>query len=299
MNEMKDIDIREALKRREAHRTKPEVPTDFCDNVMQEIAPKKSHRMIWRWMAAAASVLLIISIGTMLMPNHEQEQTQPLVAKVEPKIVHEPKIEQTPNNATQNDETVSTQPSSAQVNSPSPANIKPQTDEHPASSVKTQSGFTDDHIHHAAVKTTDDVAYQDPARVDEFIAKLADFNDVNPVPLDCTTDNNDNTTVSKAYTFDDTKELDLFGRLLQVACCYDSKTPGYLLNYSHEQLFFTLKDMRKGQKYLWMAERISGDRILLTCTHSPIDVVPSTACYQAYRNKMKQPVISNTIPKDI
>ena len=299
MNKLKDKDIREALKRREARRTMPEVPVDFCNNVMQEIAPKKSHPMIWRWMAAAASLLLIIGIGAMLLLNNEQEQTNPLVAKVEPKIVHAPMTEQTPNDTAQNEKRISKLPSSAQDNSPSPANAEPKTKERPALPVKTQNGLTDNHIHYAAVKTTDEVPYQDPARVDEFIAKLADFNDVNPVSLDCTPGNNDNTTVSKAYTFNDTKELDLFGRLLQVACCYDSKTPGYLLNFSNEQLFFTLKDLHKGQKYLWMAERISGDRILLTCTRSPIDVVPSTACYQAYRNKLKQPVINNTIPKDI
>ena len=280
MNEFKDIDIREALKRREAQRTKPEVPADFCDNVMQEIAPKKRHPMIWRWMVAAASILLIIGLGTMLLLHNEQEQTKPLVAKVEPKIVHEPKIEQTPND------------------DPLPANTEPKTDERPAPPIK-KSSLADDHVHYAAVKTADEVPYQDPARVDEFIAKLADYNDVNPVSLDCTPGSDDNTIVSKAYAFDDTKGLDIFGRLLQVACCYDSKTPGYLLNFSNEQLFFTLKDQRKGQKYLWIAERISGDRILLTCTRSPIDIVPSSACYQAYRNKLKQPVINNTIPKEI
>ena len=39
MNELKDKDLREALSRREARRKKPEVPADFCDGIMQEIAP--------------------------------------------------------------------------------------------------------------------------------------------------------------------------------------------------------------------------------------------------------------------
>ena len=306
MNELKDIDIREALKRREARRAKPEVPADFCNNVMQEIAPKKRHPMIWRWMAAA-SILLIIGIGTMVWQKETGEGSE-ANTYVAQNVETLPKLEspQPPSTETAPTEKVSTekastaQPSSAQDNSPSPANTEqPKTDERPASPAEAQSSPAENHIHYAAVKTTDEVPYQDPARVDEFIAKLADYNDVNPVSLDCTPGSDDNTIVSKAYAFDDTKELDLFGRLLQVACCYDSKTPGYLLNFSNEQLFFTLKDQRKGQKYLWIAERISGDRILLTCTHSPIDVVPSSACYQAYRNKLKQPVINNTEPKDI
>ena len=34
MNKLTDNDIREALKRREARRTKPEVPADFCADIM-------------------------------------------------------------------------------------------------------------------------------------------------------------------------------------------------------------------------------------------------------------------------
>ena len=63
--------------------------------------------------------------------------------------------------------------------------------------------------------------------------------------------------------------------------------------------FFTLKDQRKGQKYLWMAERINGGRILLTSTRSSVDFVPSSACYQEYRNKLTQPLSINTKTLDI
>ena len=127
--------------------------------------------------------------------------------------------------------------------------------------------------------------------MDAFIAKLADYNEVKPISLDC--NNSDSTVVSKAYLFEDSQELDLFARLLQVACWYDSKTPGYLLNFSHQQFFFTLKDVRKGQKYLWMAERIGGGRILLQSTRSTINVVPSPACYQDLREKLTLPVNIN------
>ena len=139
-------------------------------------------------------------------------------------------------------------------------------------------------LHYASMQ---DTTYQDPARVDEFIAKLAHYNEVEAVALDC--DHSDSTIVSKAYVFEDSKELDLFARLLQVACWYDSKTPGYLLNFSHQQFFFTLKDLHRGQKYLWMAERIGGGLILLQSTRSTLNVVPSPACYQNFREKLTVP----------
>lgn len=65
MNEFKDKDLREALNRREARRTKPEVPADFCDNIMQEIAPKPARRPRYAWYAAfavAASVAIALLI---------------------------------------------------------------------------------------------------------------------------------------------------------------------------------------------------------------------------------------------
>jgi len=74
--------------------------------------------------------------------------------------------------------------------------------------------------------------------------------------------------------------------LLQAACWYDSKTPGYLLNFTRQQFFFTLKDLRKGEKYLWVAERLMDGRILLFSTHSPIETEISSACYQTYREQL-------------
>ena len=176
--------------------------------------------------------------------------------------------------------------SASSTNSPS------DTSEPSVRPTRTQSELSNKNVHYAALQTTEDTLnYQDPARVNEFIAKLAHYNGVEELPLEC--NSADSTVVGKAYIFDDTKELDLFGRLMQVACWYDSKTPGYLLNYTNQQLYFTLKDLRKGQKYLWIAERINGNRILLQSIHSAMDAVPSSACYQDYRNNLPHPVIQN------
>lgn len=106
------------------------------------------------------------------------------------------------------------------------------------------------------------------------------------MPLMCALGSDDSTAVSVAYVFEDNKELNLFSRLLQAACWYESKTPGYLLNFSHQQFFFTLKDLRKNEKYLWIAERIVGGRILLFCSQSPIEADVSSACYQNYREQL-------------
>ena len=107
------------------------------------------------------------------------------------------------------------------------------------------------------------------------------------MPLNCSSDKGpDSTIVSTAYVFEDKEELDLFGRLLQAACWYDSKTPGYLLNFSHQQFVFCLEDWHKGEKYLWIAERLSGNYILLFSTHSPKQTVVSSACFQDYREQL-------------
>ncbi len=147
--------------------------------------------------------------------------------------------------------------------------------------------LADPNVHYAAYTATDDtVAYQAPSRVDEFIAKLATYHQVDAEALNCATGASDTTIVTRAYLFEDSKELDLFARLLQVACWYHSKTPGYLLNFSHKQFVFCLQDPRKGLKYLWVAERIGGNHILLFATHSPIDANVSSTCFQEYREQL-------------
>ncbi|MBR4729295.1 MAG: hypothetical protein IK075_03450, partial [Prevotella sp.] len=85
MNELKDKDLREALRRREARRTKPEVPADFCDSIMEEIAPKKSSRTVWRWMTVAASILLLIGVGVMIVPTNNDERLVAEQVNQEPK----------------------------------------------------------------------------------------------------------------------------------------------------------------------------------------------------------------------
>ena len=290
MNKLKDKDLREALIRKEAKRTKPEVPVDFCDSIMQEIAPKQSRRPIWRWMAVAASLLLLIGIGVTLFPFSSQTNKENLLAK---NVESMPKSTPSP---VKNVETVGKDGVNTAFKSEKTTLEKAvkrqktidnrQENEETSQEMVVNAQYTDPNLHYAAYTSVDDSSYQAPSRMDEFITKMADYNKVKGVPLMCTFDSSDSTAISTAYVFEDKQELNLFGRLLQAACWYDSQTPGYLLNFSNQQFFFTLRDLHKNEKYLWIAERIVGGRILLFSSHSPIGADVSSACYQNYREQL-------------
>lgn len=277
MNELNDKDLREALSRREARRTKPEVPADFCDGIMQEIVPRRSRRPLWRWVAVAASLLLLIGIGVALVPFNKQTEAGSLIVQTVQPV-------RTDSTGTPSKQTVKSAQAVCTTTSPTPKPVT-ITPKAPVDTVAV-SQHTDPNLHYAAYSPEEDSTYQAPSRMVEFITKIADYNKVKAVPLMCSIGSDDSTAVSMAYVFEDKQELNLFGRLLQAACWYDSKTPGYLLNFSHQQFFFTLKDLRKNEKYLWIAERLIGGRILLFCTHSPIEADVSSVCYQNYREQL-------------
>ena len=277
MNELNDKDLREALSRREARRTKPELPADFCDGIMQEIVPRRSRRPLWRWVAVAASLLLLIGVGVALVPFNKQTEAGSLIVQTVQPV-------RTDSTGTPSKQTVPSAQAVCTTTSPTPKPVT-ITPKAPVDTVAV-SLHTDPNLHYAAYSPEEDSTYQAPSRMVEFMTKIADYNKVKAVPLMCSIGSSDSTAVSMAYVFEDKEELNLFGRLLQAACWYDSKTPGYLLNFSHQQFFFTLKDLRKNEKYLWIAERIVGGRILLFSSHSPIGADVSSVCYQNYREQL-------------
>jgi len=75
MNELKDNDIREALRRMEERRTPAKVPFDFCDKVMQEIEPKRKKRgkTVATFLAIAASISLAL---LMVLPHEKNDEKQ-------------------------------------------------------------------------------------------------------------------------------------------------------------------------------------------------------------------------------
>jgi hypothetical protein len=239
-------------------------------------------KMRW-WMAAAASLIIIIGIGTIWMFDNEQPKPQRLTA-------HHSVVTPTPKVVT---DLKTTTKEYGELKSPvtktsgdlkTSVNTKVKTEEDKAE--KQSHTAVISNLHYAVYTPEEDSAYQAPSRMVEFINKIADYNNVKAMPLMCALGSDDSTAVSVAYVFEDNKELNLFSRLLQAACWYESKTPGYLLNFSHQQFFFTLKDLRKNEKYLWIAERIVGGRILLFCSQSPIEADVSSACYQNYREQL-------------
>ena len=102
-----DRNLRDALRQEEA--ALPQMPADLNARLMQRMESEqpKQHRTLWRWMAAAACLLLLIGIGTTLLPR--QQQDEPLVAQqsVEPQT-EAPKAEPEPQ-AEPQQETVSQQ----------------------------------------------------------------------------------------------------------------------------------------------------------------------------------------------
>lgn len=286
---MSDInDIFERLKGQKPVISNPDELTDLIMDSLPDISEATEPtgarvvKMRW-WMAAAASLIIIIGLGIIWMFDNEQPKPQRLTAHhsvVTPtlKVVVDLK---------------STTKEYGELKSPvtkTSGDLKTSVN----TKVKTEEDKTEkqshtaviSNLHYAVCTPEEDSAYQAPSRMVEFINKIADYNNVKAMPLMCALGSDDSTAVSVAYVFEDNKELNLFSRLLQAACWYESKTPGYLLNFSHQQFFFTLKDLRKNEKYLWIAERIVGGRILLFCSQSPIEADVSSACYQNYREQL-------------
>ena len=286
MNEKryKDTDLREALHRKYADT--PQLPADFMNNMERKMNPPMIRR--WWWVAAAASFLLIIGIGLTMMPTEETAPTATkVVAKMEP--------QQSPVVVTSQEEPKEEVASVQQPVSKKTVKKQAKPEKYTPTAV---SAIHPEDIHYAsAEQTKDTLPYLNPARVDEFIAKMAAYNNVKQGELECTQPAGSN-VVSSVYVFPDNKEIDVFGRLLQVACCYSDETPGYLLSFSHQQFFFELKDMREQLQYRWIAERVNG-KILLYGTHAPLGTKESSACYQEYRDELMHIKSINKNPREI
>ena len=86
MNEQNDKDLREALRRREARRQKPQPSADFCDSVMQRIGqqdqqPKRRRLWLYPAIGAAAAIAVLLYIG--VKPIDQQRDTPSLVAQTD------------------------------------------------------------------------------------------------------------------------------------------------------------------------------------------------------------------------
>ena len=284
-------DILDRLQHEQPVIDAPEELTERIMNSLPERGAKadkaRTVRLWWRWTAAACLLALVGVGGALLFPN-EEVATQPVALQQET-----PKVETADTVSKSNTEEKTYIAEAQTAESPKAKRTEPKAEmeqsvaeENTVAAEPQPIPVLDSNLHYASLEVADS-AYQAPSRMEEFIAKLAEYNKVKAVPLNCSSDKGpDSTIVSTACVFEDKEELNLFGRLLQAACWYDSKTPGYLLNFSHQQFVFCLEDLHKGEKYLWIAERLSGNYILLFSTHSPKQTVVSSACFQDYREQL-------------
>ena len=88
MNKLNDKDLREALRRHEAKRPKPQVSEDFCDKVMQTLMEPESSeqpkpRRVWLYpiIGAAAAIALLFSLGIVF--NNQDGEAPSLVAQTD------------------------------------------------------------------------------------------------------------------------------------------------------------------------------------------------------------------------
>ena len=89
MNKLNDKDLREALRRHEAKRLKPQVSEDFCDKVMQaltetdNVSTEQPKRRLWLYPAIgiAAAIALLFSLNIAL--SHQDGEEPSLVAQTD------------------------------------------------------------------------------------------------------------------------------------------------------------------------------------------------------------------------
>lgn len=308
MNKFNDNDIREALRRNEAKRQPVEVPDDFLASVMGEIEAESEHKTIklWRWVAAAACIALVAGIGSAIlfadrtiqeseiiaeMPVEEKIENQQSTAiktdtVTEPAAIPEPKIE-----APKPKAKPAAKPKPAAEPQPAPnPNLRmerPHYAENEPATVATDNEPTNnaDQTNYADNRTKDNDTYLDPALMDEFILKMAEFQGVNKIKSECSIASDTN-FVESFYVFPVKQDYDVLGRFVLMASQYSNTTPGYIFNNSEQQVFFTIDDVQNGLNYLWIAEQIDNSKIMIYSVHAPIDIEYKSDCFQQFHNDL-------------
>ena len=235
----KDTDLREALKRKYADT--PQLPADFITKMQEEtlthsLPNRERRKSVLRWIAAAACLLIIIGVGINYkffritdVPSQNATMSESMMAHQTKTAVDEetlssssskPADEQSVGNGL----AVRSMQTEQQLTAHKQKEVTDKSE--PERKVQVEAATSTPNLHYAAQSLTYDSTYQAPSKMNAFIDKIAEYNKVKGVMLDCTSDCDGNNVVNTAYVFQDTKELDLFARLLQAACSYDSKTPG-------------------------------------------------------------------------
>ena len=299
MNKFNDNDIREALRRSEAKRQPAEVPDDFLANVMGKIdaetEPKHKTIKLWRWVAAAACIALVAGIGTAILFVDRNIQDSVMTAEIVTEENTEIQQSTTVNTDTVTEPAVTPEPK--YVVPKQKAKPKPSPNPNPNLRMERPTYATNEP---AAAATSDSTSanntvlttfaenqtgnnndYLDPALMDEFLMKMAEFQGVNKIKSECSV-TNDSPFDESFYVFPVKQDYDVLGRFLLMASKYSNTTPGYIFNNSEQQIFFTIDDEPNGLNYLWIAERIGDSKIMIYSVHAPIDIEYKSDCYQQF-----------------
>ena len=305
MKEMKDNDLREALRRSEEKRTATEVPADFFDKVIGKIEAEPKTIKMWRWVAAAACIALVAGIGSAILFSGKTAQEPEMIAETpikenvetqysadvekdtvsEPAAVPEPEVE-----APKPKAKPAAKPKPAAEPQPNP-NLRmgrPLYAANEPTSAAADSTPTNNAVPQEFVSTnfaenqtqTKDADFT-PSMLDEFIEKLAEFQGVNKINSECSIANDTN-FVETFFVFPVKKEYDVLGQFVQMTGNFPNTSPGYIFNNSGRQVFFSIDDEQNGLNYLWIAERISDYKIMIYSVHAPIDIEYESDCYQQF-----------------
>lgn len=309
MNKLNDNDIREALRRSEEKRTAPTVPDDFFDSVMGRIETEPKTIKLWRWVAAAACIALVAGIGSAVLFSGKTAQELEMITETpvkesaeiqepavvindtaaEPNVAPEPKIE-----APKTKAAPATKPKPATQPAPNPdlkmerpqyAANEPATIAADSATIDNATSQDEANINYAENQSKNNESYLDPALMDKFILKMAEFQGVSRIKSDCSIAS-DTIFNESFYVFPVKEDYDVLGRFLLMASNYSNTAPGYIFNNSEQQIFFTIDDEQNGLNYLWIAEQIGNSNVMIYSVHAPIDIEYKSDCYQQFYNNL-------------
>ena len=307
MKELKDNDLREALRRSEEKRAAVEVPADFFDSVMGKIDAEPKTVKMWRWVAAAACIALVAGIGTAILFADRTIQDKGMTARIEaeekaeiqelntfvadtltePVDAPKPKMtapEQKAKPAAKPKPAAEPQPSpnpNLRMERPQYAKNEPKTIA--ADTASTNIAATEDAANtgYAEFQPKKDKPNFTPALMDEFIEMMAGIQGVSRIKSGCSIAN-DTIFDESFYVFPVRKDYDVLEQIVWMASNYSNTTPGYNFNNTGRQILFSIDDEPNGLNYLWIIERIDDSKIMIYSVHAPIDIEYKSDCYQQF-----------------
>ncbi len=303
LNEQRTQDkgLKTAMARRRSQR--PQMPKGLNERVMQKAAATSS-RGSRRWWAAAAS---IVAVSVLAFIGYEYEERKAVsserlatisssrvkeVTTVEPShtvqgVQRTQKVQVVQKVQEVQEVQVVQEVQEVQKVKDVKKVQEARSEEEPIIEIQLPRDEVEPKVVYASTTINKDTVVKAPARMEEFVEKMAEFCKAESADLDCLKSKNDS-IVSRMYVIEDSPEKEVFERLIQMAVWYDNNAPGYFLTFSGQQFLFQLHDLEQNLKYFVMAERINAGRILLYSTHIPLGSQFSMACYLDYRNKLNE-----------